>query len=229
MNWNHFWESKALQSNNPMEEVGRVSSQRSISENELDNLSEYITRILNLQPTDSLLDLCCGNGMITYRLAQKVHMACGIDFSNTQIKKARERYVLPNLSFISGDAMNCDSLFETSFNKVLLYFSFQYFDTFDKGKKVLEQIDHITSKHSMILLGDIPDRANFHVYYSGIWNQLKYFYRKSVGKENMGKFWKKKELDKICKEFNFEGKYLNQPVEFPYSHYRFDYLISKGK
>ena len=53
--------------------------------------------------TLSILDVGCGTGdHLTYPLALLNHQVLGVDFHEASIQEARRRYVLPNLTFRSG-------------------------------------------------------------------------------------------------------------------------------
>ena len=50
-----------------------------------------ITRLLDLRPGESVLDVACGNGITTRRLQQLGTRVTGIDFSERQLEHARAR------------------------------------------------------------------------------------------------------------------------------------------
>jgi len=77
--------------------------------------------LMNLQPTDRLLDLGCGSGWLVRRLASLVPQGsvAGIDVSNEMVRRARAAgAAVPNAQFLQGTAEQIP-LPEGSFTKVL--------------------------------------------------------------------------------------------------------------
>ncbi len=88
---------------------------------------------------------------------------------------------------------------DESFSKMYIAFSFQYFDSYEKGKQVLNNMLRHSRPGAMILLTDVPDKSKWAVYYDSFIKKLFYFKQKLTGKQSMGKFWSEKELKAICK------------------------------
>jgi ubiquinone/menaquinone biosynthesis C-methylase UbiE len=225
MNWETFWNIHSNKSSNEFLEVGRYSNTKIVSEDDIIHITNYITEKLELQTNDNLLDVCCGNGLLSFKLANKVKSVVGIDISETLLLKARQRNNLQNATFIKGNALVASEILDQKFDKILLYFSFQYFDSFRKGEQVITQLKKLLNPNGIILIGDIPDAKRFHIYYPTLKSRLRRFLQVITKQEPMGKFWSSKELEKICKKLQLKGQYLKQPESFLYQHYRFDFII----
>ena len=59
---------------------------------------------LQLEATDYLLDLCCGNGLITVRLAAVCHSVDGVDFSSDLIRIAKLHHAASNIRYFHSPA-----------------------------------------------------------------------------------------------------------------------------
>jgi 2-polyprenyl-3-methyl-5-hydroxy-6-metoxy-1,4-benzoquinol methylase len=61
----------------------------------------------NLEPNQRVLDIGCSSGELTVDLAKKVApgKVVGIELVEEKVKIAKEKYQLPNLTFIFGDAL----------------------------------------------------------------------------------------------------------------------------
>ncbi len=63
-----------------------------------------LMELLSPQPEELILDLGCGTGQLTAKIAERVARVIGIDNSPTLINRAKENY--PELEFILADATN---------------------------------------------------------------------------------------------------------------------------
>lgn len=54
---------------------------------------------------DTVLDIGCGNGALTYDVAQKAKKVVGIDLNEQNITSARNKFPRENIEYIHGDAL----------------------------------------------------------------------------------------------------------------------------
>ena len=88
--------------------------------------AEVVSRLLSLEPGTRVLDVPCGEGRISGRLARLGCDVTGIDESERMVALARERY--PKVTFGRGDMRALP--YEHEFDAVLNWFtSFGYFDS----------------------------------------------------------------------------------------------------
>lgn len=230
MDWKSFWNQRGLETDT-LAQVARVGGSVAQHQEMLDTIANHIGELLSIQAMDLVLDVCCGNGMLTAALRQKCQSITGVDFADSLIKNAKEQY--PSIPFFCADVLNPETLVQqlpksVLFDKINLYFSFQYFESFDKGKQVVTHLAALLKPGGKLLLGDIPDRSRFFVYYHSFQRIAQLIKQQLQNKNDMGKFWSEDELMLICKQLGLHGTYLKQPSHLPYAHYRFDFLIEKG-
>jgi ubiquinone/menaquinone biosynthesis C-methylase UbiE len=76
-------------------------------------------RLLDPQPGEKVLDLCCGQGVFVRQLAQlPAVQVVGVDASPSLIEAARRRGSGPNLRYVVADACNLGDLADGSFDGV---------------------------------------------------------------------------------------------------------------
>ena len=59
----------------------------------------------NIDENDTVLDIGCGNGALTYDVANKAKRLVGIDFNSENISIAKKRYSRENVKYICGNAL----------------------------------------------------------------------------------------------------------------------------
>lgn len=228
MDWKAYWNDKARNSDNPFLQVVRISSKKHVdAKASLSFIISHISNVLKIEKHDTLLDLCCGNGLLTEQFSSKCKYVYGIDFSPVLLETARKFHNPPKVQYIEANALNFTTKFKEQVEKIILYFSFQYFDSYSQGEKVIMEMTRALKPGGLILIGDIPDRQHLWEFYNTLPDKLRYYKNKLLEKNEMGKFWSKAELDKICKDNHFVGTHIKQPESLPYSNYRFDYRIEK--
>ena len=59
----------------------------------------------NVNENDTVLDIGCGNGALTYDVAKKAEKVVGIDLSEQNISIAKRKYSRENIEYIHGNAL----------------------------------------------------------------------------------------------------------------------------
>tara|TARA_B110000503_G_C7121156_1_gene402587 strand:+ start:646 stop:1377 length:732 start_codon:yes stop_codon:yes gene_type:complete len=113
-----------LQAKNPnaKEWEARVSSTKRI-----------ITYLKNQTKPLDILDIGCGNGWFTHKLAQiKNTQVTGIDINLEELEQANTVFNLENLEFVYGDIFQLQTLYAHKFDIITLNASVQYFENLEK-------------------------------------------------------------------------------------------------
>ncbi len=225
MNWQEIWSQFAKKSHNPLVQVGRTVNGEPMSEALLDEIVADIVRKTNMQITDNVLDVCCGNGILTQKLSKHCAKIVGIDSEKALITRAKKDFSNKNIAYFEGDALEISKTVDEKFQVIILYFSFQYFDSIAKGKKVLSEMEYLLSQKGCILLGDVPDGNKIHIFYPNLLHRIRYYISCLTGKNVMGKFWKSQEIHEIADKLQLKVEVSPQKEKLPYNYYRTDYLL----
>ncbi len=223
MNWEAFWDARAEASDRNTQ-VGRISTSSPEALNQ--RIASHIAQQLDLQAADRFLDVCCGNGALTALLAPRCQQVLGVDFSEKLIEQAKADHRLANLHFAKANALQLSGL-GGQFTKINLYFSFQYFEHYEAGFRVLSEMDSLLAPGGKIFIGDTPDARRWFAYYNKPEKWLRYLYQKWKGKEPMGKFWHPRDFEKMAESLDLELGIMAEPADLPYSWYRFDAVFTK--
>ncbi len=118
---------------------------------DMEEVARQITKRLDIQKGDKVLEVGCGAGAIAQ------YLDCdytGIDYSHTLVKKHIE--ILHN-SVLTGEAADLPFK-DHSFDKVICYGVYLYFDDKEYAKKATSELLRIARKS--VLIGELPIRSH---------------------------------------------------------------------
>lgn len=213
-----------------LKQVGHTESGEAIAPDRFYRLVEDIAARLDLAPQDRLLDLCCGNGVFTARLALRVNSIVGIDFSPGLIDVARMQCDAPNAHFAVADVRELPALEPEgggAFTKVLLYAALQHFPRRFLGP-LLDDILSMTTADPVILIGFVPERRRRFAFYDSWRRRLTYLARKLVGKDVMGTWWSHADFNQACAARGLECRFYPVAEGLKAHDYRFDAVIRRS-
>lgn len=203
-------------------QVGHSVNGEPISDSEFQYIIRDIISILDLNSNDTLLDLCCGNGLLTIGFAKTCARVIGLDFSKELISVAQENYSSNNVSYIRCDVIEAVAEFPCSIvaNKVLMFGALQHFDL-RQFKFILSQLKKNLPFGFVVLFGFVPDSKFKWKFYSSTLQRLKYFYRLFFKKDVMGTWWDRGEMENFLYSSGFNFEFFDLAVG-RYGHpYRF--------
>jgi len=225
--WKEFWinHGQANVSNHLQSQVLRTINKQPISEGEFQEILRDIEEKLEIKREDIVLDLCCGNGLITMHLASKCAKIIGVDFAQELISQINlEKH--PNISIVIADIREVKFDIE-SFDKIIIYAGLQYL-THKETIYLFESASEWLKKDGLFFLGDILDSNHLWDFSNNKERQAAYFDTLKKDAPFIGTWFESQWLMNLGKYVGFKKvNILAQPAHLPYSHYRFDILLQK--
>jgi SAM-dependent methyltransferase len=209
----------------PLQQVGKTVDGREISEPQVNLIVENIANILRLSAKDDLIDLCCGNGLITRQLAPIVDGVVGVDFTPGLINAAKRYNSVPNIEYINSDVLRLAPKYLSGLKKVVMYEALQHFSV-EQSAQLLDGLGGLESG-SLVLLGSIPNKEKLNAYYDTDEKYAYYVERESEGKPHIGRWWLTEEIGRLVSTRGFKATYLSQEPRLYTAYYRFDVLLEK--
>lgn len=206
-----------------LKQIGNTVSGKPITEEQFSASISDIRSGLDISEEDRILDLCCGNGIRTVELSKYCREIVGVDISQYLINIANKYFHGPNISYRCMSVFDKQLLdfFSENFNKILMYGALQNFNLGDLIK-LLEQINALSNRGTIIFIGSIPDIEKISDFYN-FNDQRKNFHETNKNKLNvLNNWWKKEDLIEICNSQGFNTEILSQNELTDTAYYRFD-------
>ena len=158
MNWKEYWNNNSrVRESDYCRQVGRTFRKAPYSTREMEVLVATLIRHLQAAPEKTLLDLACGNGLVTSKLAQHFKTVTAVDFSAPLIETARQHFQRDNINYLVGDIRDLNMLHER-YDCVLASAAMQFLRPRD-ARTVLLQLRALTNaRGGRIVLSDVADR-----------------------------------------------------------------------
>ena len=231
MNWKDFWSKFPNQfaKDEFIKQVGKTVQGQPISNEQLNQLISDIVQKLDLKDDDVVLDLCCGNGLITSAVAEKCQSIVGVDFSKPLIEIARKYHNPINTKYLNMSVFDITSenlQMPKSFTKIYMYEGLQYFQE-AQFSHLMQILLARSNEKVIILFAGIPDLGKIREFYNTPERQLEYETRKRQGTEMIGTWWKKSFIRQVCGDYGLQCDFLSQHEFSHTAHYRFDFRIKR--
>ena len=222
--WSEYWKEKSFSSKNLQAHIGRTVSGTSINDELWKRTVLFIYHQLCIDDKSNILDLCCGNGMLSVPLSYKCNKLVGVDISQALLNELLEREIC-NITTICADINEFNT--EEKYTHVILYFSLQYFNE-SQVIEIFQKVFTFLEEGAVFYIGDIPDRTK-------LWNfantkEYEKAYFDSIREESpkIGNWFLKQDLLKLANYIGYKrASIVEQPSWMYNSHYRFDMILYK--
>lgn len=223
--WKQYWNKSAIIFSSDYQiQVGRTINKIPVSNEIWKFTLKHIENQLKIESEDQLLDLCCGNGLISAPLSLKCKSVTAVDVSKPLLKIFPRNY--KNIKIINADIRRLN--FKPScFSKVLIYFAIQHFSE----RETFLLIQHVykwLKPNGICLIGDIPDQSKIWDFFDTKERSAAYFKSIKNGKPIIGNWFNKSFFLHAAEILGYhQVKVFEQPKKLINSHYRFDVILNK--
>jgi len=186
-----------------------------------------ICNCLDLKKDDVLLDICCGNGVITTELAKKCRKVVGVDFSIPLLKVANRDHRPANVNYHLGNVIDFDKMSKIppgAFTKVLMHGALQYFRKRELAL-LLDNILQLSADQRKILISSIPDKKRKWNFYSTPQKKLFYLFYKISGRDAIGTWWDRRWIKTTCNRLGLQCNLQEHSIDKPVASWRYDVLL----
>jgi cyclopropane fatty-acyl-phospholipid synthase-like methyltransferase len=222
MDWKRFWnENPQIRDADVRRQVGRTFRQVPYSDEAIDQLSARLLELLEPRSSATLLDLCCGNGLVTSRLAASFESVTAIDYSQTLIAVANARFFRPNVRYLVDDARRVEAV---PHDRILISGAFQFFSNAE-ALLVLQHLRRLVRDDGRVVLGDVPDGDRIWQFYRGVRGRLQYAFESIFDRPTIGSWWSPAALERLAHETGWNLTVHYQAPDLPNHYFRYDAVL----
>jgi cyclopropane fatty-acyl-phospholipid synthase-like methyltransferase len=215
---------KSLPEDDYWGQVRRTVNGKPVAETQIAMIVNAIQLGLELESSDKILDIACGNGALSSRLYDSCEYLHGIDFSPYLIHIAQTRFQIDKKSTFSlADAASYVQT-ETNlsrFNKSLCYGSFSYFSQND-AYLTLFHLKKRFKNIERVFIGNLPDRNKAHLFYP---SEKDYSQELKDHQSQIGIWRSEEEFNELAESAGWRFMSRKMPTDFYGSHYRYDAIL----
>ena len=206
-------------------QVRRHASGQPIGEEQIGLMVGAIRSALSLQPGDVLLDLACGNGALSARLAPFCAGLLGVDVARSLIEVAQAAFANATMQFQLGDVIDFADreAAPERFTKTLCYGCFHHLTT-DGARHLLGTLRERFTAVDTVFVGNLPDLGRMQAFFPGrdrddpeLLNPL----------AATGVWRSAAEIRKLAADAGWDAALTQMPARFHAAHYRFDVTLTR--
>ena len=224
--WKSYYDINAVKfAHSLMKQVDRTINGVEEQQSEIDLTVAGLRQVLNLNETDRVADLCCGNGLLTSAIARSVAETIGVDFSENLIDCANRFNAASNVRYVVGNVSTLDRSFFSGVTKVFMESSVQHLQS-DDLSRLLRTLGNSPSVEA-IFIGGVPDADRLGVYYDDDRKMAFYRQREAEGRPHIGTWWSQSQLRGVIEDSGLRVRFLPQDARLTSAYYRYDCLIER--
>jgi SAM-dependent methyltransferase len=186
-----------------------------------------ITRHLDLQGDDVVLDLCCGNGALTDQVFARCSGGVGVDLTAYLIEVAKRNFErVPDRLYEVGDVIDYvnRSAAVTRFTKAYFYGAFQLFSEAE-AIVMLRTIGGRFGCVQRLFLGNLPDLDRAAAFFAG--RDIPPIEHLRRHDKLSGRWWGETEIIELAEHCGWRASLSRMPEAFYAAHYRFDAVLTR--
>jgi cyclopropane fatty-acyl-phospholipid synthase-like methyltransferase len=228
--WRRYWTEypKQFLDTEFAKQIKYTIGGKPVPDSAIEDSASAIQLKLHLDLNDNLLDLCCGNGLITKILAEKCNHVIGIDFSATLIDIANTFHSGDNVEYLpinAGEIERFPEITKHRFTKILMNAGLQYFRA-SELPHLIATIGSVLAESGVILLTAIPDRSRKSFFYNTARRKIRHLREIILRQDQMGTWWSRNEIDSTCAKHGFDCQFMDSAGQVG-APYRFDVRITR--
>jgi len=203
-----------------------VPSREATGADDVDATTKAILTALGLSGSGIVLDLCCGNGLISQKIMPHCGALIGVDFSAPLIDVARRLCGGSNATFIVEDATAVTPalLGIAQADAAYMASAFQCFDR-DLARTLLRSVRTMAAPTLGLFIEGIPNEERRTDFYNTPERWREHCQRRAAGTEHIANWWRTSDLAELASAEGFVCHVIAQDVDLVCRSFRYDALL----
>lgn len=225
--WKSYWDRHAagVGSDDPFRQVLRVVNRRPIGEEAFERMAKHVVDLLELESDHAVLDLCCGNGLLSSAIEPRCRRVVAVDFCERLLRDVGTRTTTKTLT-VAADARTVEFP-PGSFDRVLVAAAIQHFER-KEVIRLFRRVAGLLRPGGILVVTDVPDSTRIWRFHDSLEREDAYFDNEACGTPILGTWFERSWLEKLGRHAGFRrSSALDQPPDFVFAHYRFDLRCRK--
>ena len=205
-------------------QVKRTINGEPVDQAQIDLIVEGVAEGIDIQSSDYIYDMCCGNGALSHYLFERCEGGVGVDFSDFLINVANKHFKVDGRDeYLLDDVLAFAKTGNERVTKMFCFGSFQYLP-FDGVQGLLSSLYKQFPNLQRCFLGNIPDRGL----------SQKFFEERDFIPDSLedptsaiGYWWEREALRSMVETAGWQAEFTQLPEEFYASHYRFNAILTR--
>lgn len=227
--WIDFWNeySNDTSSKDEQTQVLRTFNKKPIDKETWNFTLRTIEIPLNLKTSDNVLELCCGNGLISQYISSKVSSVTSVDSSSILIEELDSKNI-HNIKAVSHDIRTVE-FNNNQFDKIIIYAGIQYLD-YSETIILFKNIFKWLKSNGILFVGDIPDKNRIWNFYNSEERESVFFENCKNNTDVVGTWFDKSFFEKLSNYTQFDHcSIIEQDQKLIYSNFRYDFIVYKSE
>lgn len=222
-----YYSQRVAQSQDLFWQVGKTVNGQPVGTEQLNLIVDSINSALDLNSQDIVLDIGCGNGLVTRKIAEQVNNITGIERNKALFAEAVRHKSGLNQHYINCDVLSYKAENILS-NKLYLYEVIQHIS----HQQIVSFLTHLSSllvdEGQKIFIGGVPDEERKWFFYDSPARRDTLFRSLTdKGSDPVGYWFHREEFYFLAKQCDMHAEIIDQPSALYTSHYRFNCLLTK--
>ena len=208
-------------------QVGKTVDGEEVAQKQVDLIVKTVKDRLDLSQDDLVLDVGCGNGLLTKRVSEFAKEVTGIELTQELYEIALDYNNAKNIRYINKSIFDIDTAqYGGKYTKVYLYEVVQHFSV-GETDRLIDILKSLTNEKAIIFLGGILDIEKRWSFFDTDERRRRYFDSVLSGADPLGTWYYKDYFKYLAEKQGLLAECYPQNSELYTRHYRFDCVMRK--
>jgi 2-polyprenyl-3-methyl-5-hydroxy-6-metoxy-1,4-benzoquinol methylase len=208
-------------------QVGKTINGVDVPAEQIEIILGAISGSLQVGENDNVLDVGCGNGLLTRKIAPMCSRMTGVEITPELYEVAIRKSANENIAYINKNIFDfLPESIEEHFEKIYLYEVLQHFGH-QGANKLFSHLAQLCGDSAKIFIGGIPDVSRMWNFFNTPDRVAHYYDGLVLGNDPMGTWYHPNFFEYLAKTYDFRFSLLKQSANLYTSHYRYDCLFER--